>query len=104
VFIPPPHFWGVTPLWWGKHKNPPMVGKGCSKPYAKNRMAKLSPTAVFLFLFFDNADMYGTTMETENMKMIRIEIRILETIVDMLRTAKYDAAKWRILTDTMENL
>jgi hypothetical protein len=36
--------------------------------------------------------------------MIRIEIRILETIVDMLRTAKYDAAKWRILTDTMENL
>jgi hypothetical protein len=49
----------TPPYWWGK---------SICKNHTKNRAAKLSPTEVFLFLFFDNADMNGTTIETEKMK------------------------------------
>lgn len=36
--------------------------------------------------------------------MILLEIRILESFIGMLRRHDMEAAKWRIFTDTMENL
>lgn len=36
--------------------------------------------------------------------MILLEIRILGSFIDMLNRKDFDAAKWRIFTDTMENL
>jgi hypothetical protein len=36
--------------------------------------------------------------------MVLLEIRILGSFVDMLKRKDMDAAKWRIFTDTMENI
>lgn len=106
---------GPDPSKGGKTEKPPYGGERATIPQTwgksianivpKNRAVKLSPTEVFLFLFFDNADMNGTTMETEKKTMmIMIEIRILGSFIDMLNRKDFDAAKWRIFTDTMENL
>jgi len=89
----------------GKTKKPPIGGEQPQqKSCQKNRAAKLSPMAIFLFLFVDNADIHDITMETEKMTMILLEIRILESLIGMLRRNNLDAAKWRIFTDTLENI